>query len=423
MLSRKIKRSHDGFLNVGASAGLPVDVSSSDQTHTGDPEDRGKMSCLEEVPLKIPLGFLEDAEEEVELITAPEITLPDYLKILQETEYVFSLENWVLTGLQSGYPTLSPRSSCELTATCPPYWMMFSSPQESRLASRWSSDFWEPNPRPRSRSLNAAHYRAMNARVKFTISDSEEEEFTEEDGAALAEGEEQSKQGGLGLARQGPGLKDLHTCESSNFLKLPSPCSLSAQHQGMSSFLCRHNSPQRSFQRSQSSAGCTSASSTTFLNNLQSECINSSTPKAQGSSSSPAPSRPLNSHAAVLDSSVELLSALTPEERELLAAVTERGYPLRTAIIALQKTGQQSPEQILSYLVACDRLCELGYDEAQVEEALEMFQNCETKAEEFLHLLAQFHEMGFQQNAIKEVLLVHENHRERALEELMTRVA
>ena len=35
--------------------------------------------------------------------------------------------------------------------------------------------------------------------------------------------------------------------------------------------------------------------------------------------------------------------------------------------------------QILSYLVACDHLCQLGYDMAQVEEALEMFQNCETK--------------------------------------------
>lgn len=68
--------------------------------------------------------------------------------------------------------------------------------------------------------------------------------------------------------------------------------------------------------------------------------------QAQGSSSPLAPSRPLNSHAAVLDSSVELLSALSPEERELLAAVTEQGYPLRTAIIALQKTGQQSPEQV-----------------------------------------------------------------------------
>ncbi|RXM92954.1 Programmed cell death protein 7 [Acipenser ruthenus] len=46
----------------------------------------------------------------------------------------------------------------------------------------------------------------------------------------------------------------------------------------------------------------------------------------------------------------------------------------------------------------------------------------ETQAAEFLNLLTQFHEMGFQQNEIKEVLLVHENHRERALEELMMRV-
>ncbi|XP_016307797.1 ubiquitin-associated protein 1-like [Sinocyclocheilus anshuiensis] len=278
-------------------------------------------------------------------------------------QYVFSLENWVLTGFQGGYPTLNPRSSCEPTATCPPYWMMFSSPQESRLASRWSSDFWEPNPHPRSRSLNAAHYHTMNARVRFTISDSEDEEFTEEDG--LAEGEAQSKRGGSGLPRQGPGLKDLHACGSSNFLKLPSPCSLSTQLQGTSTSLCRCNSPKRNFQRSQSSAGHTNASSTISPDNLQFECINNPTPKAQGSFFPLAPSRPLNSHAAVLDSSVELLSALSPEERELLAAVTERGYPLRTAIIALQKTGQQSPEQILSYLVACDRFCELGYDEAQ----------------------------------------------------------
>lgn len=46
-----------------------------------------------------------------------------------------------------------------------------------------------------------------------------------------------------------------------------------------------------------------------------------------------------------------------------------------------------------------------------------------SQAAEFLHLLAQFCEMGFQQSTIKEVLLLHENHRERALEELMTRVS
>lgn len=89
-------------------------------------------------------------------------------------QYEFSVENWVLTGLQSGStsqqrPQLSPSSS-GLQPSCPPYWMMFSSPQQSRLASRHSSDFWEPNPRQRSHSLNPAVLR-----TKFTISDSEDE--------------------------------------------------------------------------------------------------------------------------------------------------------------------------------------------------------------------------------------------------------
>lgn len=29
--------------------------------------------------------------------------------------------------------------------------------------------------------------------------------------------------------------------------------------------------------------------------------------------------------------------------------------------------------------MSCDRLCRLGYEKTQVEEALEMFQNCEAK--------------------------------------------
>ncbi|KAK1150064.1 ubiquitin-associated protein 1-like [Acipenser oxyrinchus oxyrinchus] len=136
----------------------------------------------------------------------------------------------------------------------------------------------------------------------------------------------------------------------------------------------------------------------------------------------PSASRPLSSHTFYPDSSADLLPALSQEERDLLEPVIGLGYPMHAAIWALQKIGKQSPDQILGYLVACDRLCKQGYEEVQVEEALEMFQYSETKAAEFLNLLTQFHEMGFQQNEIKEVLLVHENHRERALEELMMRV-
>lgn len=75
-----------------------------------------------------------------------------------------------------------------------------------------------------------------------------------------------------------------------------------------------------------------------MLFSLQSPGLKSNVPLA--------PTRSLDSHATVHDSSVELLSALSPEEQQLLEAVTERGYPLRTAIIALQKTGHRTPEQV-----------------------------------------------------------------------------
>ncbi|XP_062439820.1 ubiquitin-associated protein 1-like [Rhea pennata] len=133
-----------------------------------------------------------------------------------------------------------------------------------------------------------------------------------------------------------------------------------------------------------------------------------------------APPRPLGSHRAHPDSAADLLSALSQEERDLIEPVTALGYPTRKAILTLQKTGKQSLSQFLGYLRACDRLLKQGYEEGQVEEAMEMFQYSEKKAAEFLHLLAQFNDMGFQQNEIKEVLLLCENHREKALEELVT---
>ncbi|XP_032089489.1 ubiquitin-associated protein 1-like [Thamnophis elegans] len=134
----------------------------------------------------------------------------------------------------------------------------------------------------------------------------------------------------------------------------------------------------------------------------------------------PGTQQPLSPHRApLLDSTSDLLSVLSQEERELIEPMVALGYPIRRAILALQKTGRQSLGQFLSYLSACDRLLKQGYDEAQVIEAMEMFQNSEKKASEFLCLLAQFNDMGFQQADIKEVLLLCENHRDRALEELM----
>lgn len=70
----------------------------------------------------------------------------------------------MLTGLQSGFisqhqPQYS--SSSGLVPSCPPYWMMFSSPQQSCLASCHCSDILHPNPRQRSNSLNPSVLRSI----------------------------------------------------------------------------------------------------------------------------------------------------------------------------------------------------------------------------------------------------------------------
>ncbi|XP_012309906.2 ubiquitin-associated protein 1-like [Aotus nancymaae] len=129
--------------------------------------------------------------------------------------------------------------------------------------------------------------------------------------------------------------------------------------------------------------------------------------------------QPLNPHKSHADTAADLLSALSQEEQDLIGPVVALGYPLQRAIIALQKTGRQSLSQFLSYLSACDRLLRQGYEEGLVDEAMEMFQFSESQAGEFLRLWEQFSDMGFQQDRIKEVLLVHGNRREQALEELV----
>ncbi|KAG3262064.1 ubiquitin associated protein 1 like, transcript variant X3 [Ictidomys tridecemlineatus] len=129
--------------------------------------------------------------------------------------------------------------------------------------------------------------------------------------------------------------------------------------------------------------------------------------------------QPLNSHRSHPDSTADLLSALSQEEQDLIGPVIALGYPLGRAIEALQKTGRQSLSQFLSYLSAHERLLQQGYEEALVDEAMEMFQFSESQAGEFLRLWEQFSDMGFQPHRIKEVLLVHGNHRDQALEELV----
>ncbi|XP_076863011.1 uncharacterized protein ubap1la isoform X2 [Brachyhypopomus gauderio] len=385
-----------------------------------------RISSLDEVPFIVLLGCLREPQGMMELVTTPEISVPDYHQILQDTQYVFSLENWVLTKLQAGRDeegrasTPGAQRAC-VAPSCPPYRLLFGSPQDRRATRLCSKALWDGTARPRSLSVGAAESRRPISRsVHFLVADSECE------GAGYWEDDERSspEEDALGRAapRRPPSL--LREAQRRSAAQLPqahAPRSLAPPPQGSVS------SPhaQRASRRRNVCGGCSGR------RNRQPGT------QPRPSSAGPLPSarqhrntlqavRPQTSHGGCrtgVDSSVELLCALSEEEREVLETITAQGYPLRTAILALQRTGPHSAEQTLKYLLACDRLCALGYEKTQVDDALEMFQNCERKAAEFLHLLAQFCEMGFQQSTIKEVLLLHENHRERALEELMTRAA
>ncbi|XP_010881711.4 ubiquitin-associated protein 1-like [Esox lucius] len=471
------------------------------------------MTSLEEVPFRTPLGPLQEQGPRggVELTSAPELIIPDHLQILRDTEYEFTLENWVMTELHGGHhnpreiPPTVPRKSSDsgetLTPSSPPYWLMFSSPQESRWASRWNSDLKAPALRPRSHSLSSVDTRHLNRQfnphqhrlriIKFLVSDSEDEAgYSEDDEGSSTEDNATGSLRGAGerlvLGSSAPKhqivsrVKEHHLkfAGSSSTHRHSSPTSPRGRvyrdrqrratsfhsvpdcrrqgkedsdlgKEGFASPLChggtrlwgkdceqQHRSSSSGLEESSVQASapqrhggkrhCSRKRHHSLCSSAGRRCSSTDT-QQRPSSAGPVVRnhwqvlRRRHSHATGWDLSAELLTALGQEERDLLEAITEQGYPLHTAILALQKTGRRSPQQILSYLVASDRLCALGYDQALVEEAMEMFQNCESKAREFLHLLAQFNEMGFQQSTIKEVLLVHENHRERALEELMTR--
>ncbi|XP_062318594.1 ubiquitin-associated protein 1-like isoform X1 [Osmerus eperlanus] len=429
------------------------------------------MNYLEGVPFKTPLGSLAEPLEEVDPVTAPEITVPDYLQILRSTEYEFTMENWILTGLRSGClrEQRAPHPPCGgESASCPPYWLMFSSPQERHLANLKSSELWAPVLRPRSHSLSSADIHHRQRSIWLISSDSEHEAGYSEDDEGSS-GEENRPHPSLcerlrGTAPKHPlsRLKDVHRDPSSHRSNPVSPrglglhkrASLSTLQDSMQTSLSAlepsySSSPQAHSQRlsRRRHLQFSKERKNSLPLKLRCSCPCLCSPHSRPQRPRPSSAGPIvknhsnkapwprTSHGLVLDSSSELLSALSQKERELLEVITRQGYHLRTAILALQKTGYSSPEketgssilvlcpQIINYLVASEWLCELGYDETQVEEALEMFQNCESKAAEFLRLLTQFNEMGFQQSAIKEVLLIHENHRERALEELMTRVA
>uniref|UniRef100_A0A8C9NQK5 Ubiquitin-associated protein 1 n=1 Tax=Serinus canaria TaxID=9135 RepID=A0A8C9NQK5_SERCA len=120
------------------------------------------------------------------------------------------------------------------------------------------------------------------------------------------------------------------------------------------------------------------------------------------------------------DPAPELQQALSASERQCIETVVNMGYAPEDVLKAMKKKGQNI-DQVLDYLFVHGQLCEKGFDPLLVESALEMYQCSEEKMTELLQLMSQFKEMGFELKDINEVLLLHNNDQQKALEDLMAR--
>ncbi|XP_016408929.1 uncharacterized protein LOC107740902 [Sinocyclocheilus rhinocerous] len=139
---------------------------SSDQRR--DTTKNYRMCSLDEVPFKVALDSVELGQKEP--VTAPEFKIPDCVQILRDTKYSFTLEKKIMAAWEEQQwknrkAKKMPQSVCP---TCPPYWLMFSSPQQSRRGHLRSAELWELGPRPCSLSLSAADSRCTSADVRRT---------------------------------------------------------------------------------------------------------------------------------------------------------------------------------------------------------------------------------------------------------------
>ncbi|NXC44556.1 UBA1L protein, partial [Penelope pileata] len=376
------------------------------------------MSYLDGVPFRTARSLKGDSMGESSFIDAPAIDLPDCTDILMSTMHDFSLERKVLYWLEaaSQHQTCRQQLTADAVPTAPPCWLLLVDPAEGRETA--GSRARESAVR-RCVSLNAEHFQQIRPKTSPGLL-----EPPSENGFKAASPDPGKQRRSMVLFNN---MKNELEAARRKLAALVHPLNraMSESRGAPTPPVC----PQRS--RSNRNIRFGPAADVSCTGSLV-----PAPPAAPASSMPPIrkhkptvpslspytclpPARPLASRKAQPDSASDLLAALSQEERDLIEPVIALGYPARKAILTLQKTGRQSLGQFLGYLRACDRLLKQGYEEGQVEEAMEMFQYSEKKAAEFLHLLAQFNDMGFQQNEIKEVLLLCGNQRDKALEELV----
>ncbi|XP_054858263.1 ubiquitin-associated protein 1-like [Eublepharis macularius] len=443
------------------------------------------MSYLDDVPFKVTTNVVDDSVGEAHLVQAPEFEMPNCTEILIYTMHDFSLEKKVLYWIESASRQDTPwyEVTTDVVPTAPPCWLLLVDSKESSPKAT-GIRMQDVSPVRRCVSLDGEDEGQRIARVNRDCCSEEDEDSTGEGPSSATSTESNLEECPVSDAGHvpshlprflSPPQQRPQTSPVPSTAPFEGSCPKPALLKQSRSLLLFNNVKNelervkgklaafvnqsltepslasRAFslhQRSRNSRKLRyrSASDASLVGTLRptppsTPCCSPRPRSSAGlippiqkhkptvASLSPYSCLPpppgaqqsLGSHRSHPDSTADLLEALSQEERDLIEPVLALGYPIRRAILALQKTGRQSLGQFLSYLSACDKLLKQGYEEAEVEEAMEMFQNSEKVAAEYLHLLAQFNDMGFQQADIKEVLLLCENQGDNALEELMTR--
>ncbi|NXA62303.1 UBA1L protein, partial [Mohoua ochrocephala] len=305
------------------------------------------MNYLDEVPFRTAMSLDGDSEGEITLIAAPDIELPDCTDILVSTMHDFSLERKVLYWVEvaSQQQTSRHRVTSEVVPTAPPCWLLLVDPADNydeRLLSRRRSSgrsvssrpgFYQIRPKTSPGLLEPSPENNVNSpaspdpskqRRSMVIFNNmkNELEAARRKLAALVHPLNRAATGSRGIPvprllpqcpgtnrgiKYGPGPD---VSQVGNFV--PTPPATAAPIPPIK----RHKPTVPSL----SPYTCLPPAST--------------------------PGRPLSSHRSQPDSSADLLSALSQEERDLIEPVIALGYPTHKAILTLQKTGRQSLSQV-----------------------------------------------------------------------------
>ncbi|XP_032905997.1 ubiquitin-associated protein 1-like [Amblyraja radiata] len=448
---------------------------SSSENEVGS-SSAGTSTYLDEVPFKISQKFQIVALEELRWSSAQSVPcVPECTETTAHAQYDFMLEKKVLEWVQNRFLKEAPR----IVPSCPPFWLAFPDVEGEDERNNELHPFKSQMEHlilstRRCRSFSVTDIRHVCSKVVYKSDSESDDGYAEDDELSSSDEGESQKLPSIPFLRNKSHAQSRfldsrpasspdnpyrsrqnEKCFSTSFTRLPhiaglrrsplatntdgeEPCRrhpltwspVSAPRKLPTKLSLQHpNNRNGKNNFGQFVIGSPPLSPAQYhvdrspLNRTRTPVRKYNPPFQPRSANSclPAPltaPRPLSSRKPLLDSTADLLSQ---REQDLIQPLLRQGYPISRVIWAIQNIGQGSTQQILKYLRTQDRLCMEGYKERLVEEAMEIFQNSEEKAKEFLTLMTQFDEMGFHHEDIKEVLLIHNNHRERAFEELVAR--